>query len=146
MKMIVLPATPISVFIGVMLFLGFVAIKLGLTSIARSSEIIVWIGLPFTVTIVLISLLNNFHLDRIRPIGYMNYKSFGKGIFIATFILGKMMPVLSLAFFIPDKKDATAIMNRVLFTYVPLLALITFAVIVTLGIYPAVVLFFPLLI
>jgi spore germination protein KB len=137
MKMIVLPATPISIFIGVILFVGFIAIKLGLGSIARTSEILVWIGLTFSAAIILIPLMDHFHLERLRPIAYMNYISFGQGVFIATLILGKMMPILSLAFFIPDKKRAAAIMYRVLFTYAPFLAFTTLAVIVTLGTYPA---------
>ncbi len=143
MKMNVLPATPISVFIGVILLLGFAAIKIGLESIARTSEIFVLLGISFTFVIVVISLLNNLHLERLRPIGYINYKSFSIGILAATFVLGKMMPVLSLAFFLPKKENAPAIMNKVLITYVLILAFVTFAVIVTLGTIPSLNFIFP---
>jgi len=143
MKMNVLPATPISIFIGVILLLGLVAIKMGLNSIARCSEIIVLTGLPFTFIIILVSLLNNFHIDRIRPIAYIDYKSFGTGIYVATFILGKVMPVLSLAYFIPEKKKTPAIMYSVLFTYIPLLTLVTLAIIVSLGVIPSLNFVFP---
>lgn len=137
MKMIVLPVTPISIFIGALLMAGFVAIRFGLVSIARMSELLIFFGLIFTFLIVFISLMNHFDLERIRPIGYMSYLSFGEGVFIATLVLGKMMPVLTLAFFLPDKKKVVAIMYKVLFTYTSFLTFITFAVIVTLGTYPA---------
>ncbi len=38
MKMMVLPMTPISIFIGVILLVGFMAIKNGLSGVARYSE------------------------------------------------------------------------------------------------------------
>lgn len=99
MKMNVLPATPISIFIGVLLFIGFIAIKTGLENIARISELIVFVGFPFSFIIVIIALVNNPHFDRMLPISYVNYKSLGLGIMNIIVILGKMMPVLTLAFF-----------------------------------------------
>jgi len=143
MKMNVLPLTPISVIIGVILLAGFVAIKTGLESIARSCEILALMIMFFAFFIIMISLTNNFHFERILPLAYLDYKTFGKGVCMATFILGKMMPVLCLAFFLPKKETARTIMNKVLFTYVPLLTLTTFAVIVTLGSIPSLNFVFP---
>lgn len=137
MKMMVLPMTPISVFIGVILLVGFMAIKNGLAGIARYSEFFLPIGLGFTLLVVLIALASNFNLKNIHPIGYIGYKAYGMGVLTATLILGKMMPVLSLAYFLADKKRVTGVMYKLLFTYVPFLAFSTFAVIVTLGTYPA---------
>lgn len=143
MKVNVLPATPISIFIGVILLVGMAAIKMGLNSIARISELIVLIGLSFTLSIVLISLFNNFHIEHIQPVAYIDYKTFGISIFQATFILSKMMPVLCLAFFLPAKEKSQSIMNKVLLTYVPLMTLTTFAVIVTRGTMPSLSFLFP---
>lgn len=143
MKMIVLPATPISIFIGVILFLGFVAIKIGLSSIARISEIIMPLGLSFTFIITIISVSNHPTFERILPIAWGGFKTFGIGTFIATSILGKMMPVLSFAYFLPDIKKAPAIMMKVLATYVALLTFVTICLITTLGIFPSMSYVFP---
>lgn len=143
MKMIVLPATPISIFIGVILLLGFYAIKLGINSIARISEIIVGLGVSFTLMITINSLASHFYLERILPFAYMDLKSLGQGVFAATSILGKLMPVLSLAFFLPDIKNSTKIMVEVICTYIFILTLVTFTLIVTVGTYPALSFVFP---
>lgn len=143
MKMIVLPATPISIFIGVILFLGFISIKMGLQSLARSSEIILWLGLTFTILITMAACASNFNPERIYPIARMDFKTLGLGLLVASSIIGKMMPVLSLAFFLPKKKSALMIMFKVVFTYISVIALVTYAVIVTLGTYPARAYVFP---
>lgn len=143
MKMNVLPATPISVFIGVLLFLGFVAIKTGLENIARICELVIIIGLPFSFLIVAIALANNFHLERIMPIAYMDYRALGIGIINSTFVLGKIMPVLSLAFFLDQKNKAGTTMNSFLYTHTSLIALTTLSVIIILGSIPALFFTFP---
>jgi spore germination protein KB len=143
MKTNVFINTPISIFIGAIILLGFTAIKFGLVSIARVSEIQVFTGMPLLFFIVLLSLYSNFNPDRIYPIGYMSYKSFGLGVLIAAVIPAKIMPVLTLAFFIPEKEKSFAIMSKAVFTYLVLMTLTTFAVIVTLGIYPAMNFIFP---
>jgi len=143
MKTNVLSNTPISIFIAVIILLGFTAIKLGLGSIARIAEILIFTGLPFLVIIVLLSLFPNFHIDRIYPVGYISYKSFGLSILIAAVIPSKIMSILTLVFFIPDKEKSFSIMTKVVITYLLVMALITFAIIVTLGIYPAMSYIFP---
>jgi len=143
MKMNVLPATPISVFIGVLLLVGFVAIKTGLNNIARVLEPITLVGFSFSIIILMIALFNNFHVDRILPIGYMNIRSFGEATLFATFVLGKMMPVLTLAFFIDNKGKSQPLMRYVLLTFVPLITLTTMTIIITRGILPALSLTFP---
>ncbi|MEN6324683.1 MAG: endospore germination permease [Syntrophomonas sp.] len=142
-KMNVLPATPISVFIGVLLFIGFVAIKTGLENIARICELVIVIGLPFSFLIVVIALANNFHLERIMPIAYMDYRALGMGTVNSVFVLGKIMPVLSLAFFLNQKEKARISMNAFLFTHIPLITLTTLSVIIILGTIPALSFTFP---
>lgn len=143
MKMIVLPATPISIFIGVILLLGFFAIKMSLQNLARISEIILFFGLTFTILITVTACASNFNPERIYPIANMSFKTIGLGLLVASSIIGKMLPVLSLAFFLPEKKSALMIMVKVVCTYILLLALVTFAVIITLGTYPARTYVFP---
>ena len=91
----------------------------------------------------MIALFNNFHVDRILPIGYMNIRSFGEATLFATFVLGKMMPVLTLAFFIDNKGKSQPLMRYVLLTFVPLITLTTMTIIITRGILPALSLTFP---
>ncbi|MDD2619905.1 MAG: endospore germination permease [Syntrophomonadaceae bacterium] len=143
MKMNVLPATPISVFIGVLLFIGFAAIKTGLENIARVSEILVLIGVPFSYIIVIIAIANNFHIDRLLPVGYINYKSFGMGVLLGSYVLGKMMPVLSLAFLLDNKKEARNAMNKALFVHIPLTVITALGLVVTLGTIPSLSFTFP---
>lgn len=143
MKMMVLPLTPISIFIGAILFVAYITIKAGLSGVARYSECILPIGLFLNVLIVFIPLCSHFHPEGIHPIGYIGYKAYGLGVFTATLILGKMMPVLSLAYFLADKKKAPGVMYKILFTYILFLSFSAFAVIVTLGTYPALNYVFP---
>lgn len=142
MKMMVMPLTPLSIFIGAILLVGFIVIKTGLAGVARSSEYLA-LWLMVFILLVLIPLIGNFHLERIYPIGYINFKNYSQGVFAATLILGKMMPILTLAFFLADKKKATGVMFKVLLTYVSLLAFTAFAIIVILGTYPALNYVFP---
>lgn len=135
--------TPISILIAVFVFLGFISIKIGMDSFVRISELMVIIGVSSILFIVFLAIYSSFHIDRIYPFAYMDYKSFGLGVIIAALILSKMMPILTLAFFIPDKKDSFAIMVKVVITYLILLTLITFAIIVALGSYPALNYIFP---
>lgn len=143
MKMVVFPATPISVFIGVALLVCLVAIKIGLDSLARVLEIVTLVGVAFGIAIILVALANAFHINRILPIGYMSYKAFGQATLTSAAILGKMMPVLSLAFFIDYPKQSIIIMRKVTITYVLLISFITMAVVMTRGIMPALSLTFP---
>jgi len=143
MKMNVLPATPISVFIGVLLLVCWVAIKAGLETSARVLEIITIIGLTFGLIIVLLALANNFHPARLLPIGYLNYRSLGQGTLLVASIVGKLMPVLALAFFIDDKKRSLGIMRWVVLVFIPVITLNTMAIIITRGIMPSLSQSFP---
>lgn len=143
MKMNVLPATPISVLIGVLLLVCWVAIKVGLDATARVFEIVIIIGLTFGLIIVLLALANNFHPERILPIGYLNYRSLGQGTLLVASVVGKLMPVLALAFFIDDKKRSLGIMRWVVFVFIPVITLNTMAIIITRGIMPSLSQAFP---
>ncbi|MGE5391997.1 MAG: GerAB/ArcD/ProY family transporter [Deltaproteobacteria bacterium] len=143
MKMIVFPATPISVFIGVLLFVCLVAIKTGLENIARVMEMITFVGVTFSIFILIIAMMNGFHPERLLPIGFMNYAAFTKATLTTTVILGKMMPVLTLAFLVKDKTRSLPILRMALFTFIPLISLTTMGVVMTRGILPSMSRVFP---
>ena len=143
MKMAVMPLTPVSIFLAAILLVGFIVIKTGLTGVARLSEYLYFFVIILPLLLVALTLAGNFHLERIYPIAFINYKNYVHGSFVATLILGKMMPVLTLAFFITDKNNAARVMFRIVITYVLLLAFAAFAIIVTLGTHPALNYVFP---
>jgi len=143
MKMNVLPATPISIFIAVLLALGYYAIKSGLQAIARISELFVLAGLPLGIIIIIISIFSGFNFDRMLPLGHSDLRSWAAGTAGTATVLGKMMPALSLAFFLPDKMKAGTVMRQALYTLVPLIALTSFGVVVSLGSAPALKFTYP---
>ncbi|MDD2511613.1 MAG: GerAB/ArcD/ProY family transporter, partial [Syntrophomonas sp.] len=128
----VLPQTPISVFIGVLLLVGFMAIKSGLENLARCCELVVLLGLPFAFLIFLAALIENWRPENLLPFAYMDLKSFSLGLFSSSYILGKMLPVLSLAFFGPRREKTGTVMLLVIFSYVALMSTTTLATLMTL--------------
>ncbi|PKM77517.1 MAG: hypothetical protein CVU90_06625 [Firmicutes bacterium HGW-Firmicutes-15] len=128
----VLPGTPISVFIGVLLLVGFYAIKTGLENIARVSELFILIGLPFSFLITLLALGEHHNIESLLPFADMSYGSFGLGLAYASFALGKLMPILTLAFFSNNRKGLGLTVYQVVFTYALLIGLTTLATTLTL--------------
>lgn len=143
MKMNVLPGTPISVFIAVLLVVGFFAIKLGLPAIARSCELLSFIGLPAAFAVIIIAIVSAYHPERLMPISHMNYGSFALAVLASSTLLGKLAPVLVLGFFLPDKKKSFVVMKYLLYTYLLLITLTTLGIIITRGVFPSYNLSFP---
>lgn len=139
----VLPQTPISVFIGVLLFVGFIAVKSGLENIARVCEIVTLVGLPFSLFLAFMALIQKFNPENLLPFAYVNYKSFGTGIFYASYIYGKILPVLTLAYFCPRKSTIKKNLMAVSLTYVLVIGLTTLAIVMTLGSASGTLLAFP---
>lgn len=128
----VLPGTPISVFIGVMLITAFVGIKSGLINIARMSELIVYIGVPFTLLMLLLTLTYNPDFGNLKPFGYMrSYKGFASALIFATLPLLNMLPILTLFHYF--QQSTFKPMLKVLLSYILLMSLITISAIVVLG-------------
>lgn len=143
MKMNVLPATPISVFIAVLLLVGFVSIKLGLSTLARASELVSFVGLSLALLVIAIAIVSNFHPERLRPFFHMDYKTFSLGVLASTALLGRFAPVLMLGFFLPDKNRSYTVMKYLLYTYIFLITLTTMGIIITRGVLPSFNLTFP---
>lgn len=143
MKMNLLPGTPISIFIGVLVLVGFVAIKMGLDALARTSELVSFIGLPMAFLVILIAVISNFQIERLLPIGHVDFMSFGLGVLASTALLGKFAPVLLLGYLLPDKNKSYMVMKSLLYTYIVLITLTTLGIIITRGVLPSFRLTFP---
>lgn len=142
-KMNVLPATPISIFIAVLLLVGFFAIKLGLPAIARSCELVSFVGLPGALLVIIIAIISAYHPERLMPVAHMDYKDFFLAIMASSALTGKMAPALMFGFFLPNKNNSFTVMKYLLYTYITLITLTTVGVILTRGILPSFSLTFP---
>lgn len=139
----ILPATPISVFIGLLLFTGYINIKMGFESLARISEIIVPIGLVFTAIILVLAMRQNVDIENLLPFAYLDARNLGLGTLFATFVLGKMMPLLTFAFFLSKKEQAAITAIKVMLSYVIIISLVTLIAIITFGVQASILLTFP---
>jgi len=139
----VLPATPISILIALLLLAGLVSIKTGLTSMARIAEIIVPTGMLFTAIILLLAFNQNTDPENLLPFAYLEYQNLFVGILFASFVFGKMMPVLTFAYFLRKKEQAARIAIKALFTYILIISLTVVAVIMLFGVQSSIILTFP---
>lgn len=137
----VLPGTPISVFIGVMLITAFAGIKSGLTNIARMTELITYIGIPFTLLMLALTLIYNPDFSNLRPFAYMSYKGFTGALVFATLPLLNMIPALTW-FRYSQQANMFKSMFQVMLSYILLISLMTISTIVVLGGQTPVFLFF----
>lgn len=143
MKMNVLPATPISVFIAVLVAVAFISIRQGVQTLARICELVTFVGVPLMLIMIIIAILNNFHPERLMPVAHMDYKSFIRGLLVHSTLLGKLAPVLLLGFFLPDKDRSYAVMKYLVYTYITLITLTSIGIILTHGVLPSFHLTFP---
>lgn len=140
----VLPQTPISIFLGLLLLCSCLAIKSGFGNFARMCEIIVILGVSFAFIIVFLSFFQHPDIQNLLPFAYIDdMSSLFKAVFMLTTEILKLMVILFLAFFIPDKKASFSIMIKVLLTFIILITSITIATIMALGAYTAKLFTFP---
>ena len=128
----VLPGTPISIFIGVMLITAFTGIKSGLVSMARMAELITYVGVPFTFLMMALTLTHNPDFGNLKPFAYMSYKAFADALVFATMPLLNMLPVLTLFHYF-QRENSFKPMFQVLLSYIVLMGLITISTVVALG-------------
>lgn len=129
----VLPGTPISVFVGIMLISSYAGVRAGLINIARISEIIIYIGIPFTVLMLFLTMAHNPDFKNLQPFGYMRYDVFAQGVLYGAAALLYMMPVLTLAYYMDQQKRLRATLSYVAATYVLIMGLTMVGTIVVLG-------------
>jgi spore germination protein KB len=119
----IVPDTPLSVYIGLMLLVSYFALKTGLQNIARVSELLILFGLPLSFIILLISLLHNPDFKNLMPIAYISYKTFAYGTYEGFIILSNLVAVLVLAYFSTKREKIPSTLFYVLITYIALIAL-----------------------
>jgi spore germination protein KB len=131
----VLPGTPISVFIVVLLLVSFLVLKIGLNALPRVCVAVTIIGLPFSFLIGLLALGEQPDWGNLLPLGYMQLSHFFLATTATSAVVFKVMPVLTLGFFVsPGEKPLIfKTLFQVVISYVLLMVLLTVATIVNLG-------------
>jgi len=129
----IVPDTPLSVYIGAMLLAGYYALRTGLENVARVSEVIMLIGLPTSFIIVFIVMIQQHEITNLLPLIHTSFINFGYATYEAFFLLGNMIPVLTLAYFSTDREKTPRTLFNVLFTYIALITLSSAAIIMHLG-------------
>lgn len=143
METFVQPATPISVLTGMLLLAGWVSLRAGLTSLARICEIVLYIGLSFTLIILVTAIINYPEWQNLMPVGFMGLKDFGKATWSAATVWSRIIPVLSLAYFMEEGKAVPGILFKAVATSVFVIVLTSIATILALGEHTSLLLIYP---
>lgn len=140
----VLPQTPVSIFLGLLLLCSVLAIKSSLGNFARMCEIIVILGVSFAGLVIVLVFFQHPDPKNLLPFFYIeNPASLIRAVLMLTSEILKLMAILFLGFFIPDKKASLSIMVKVLLTFILLITSITLGVIMVLGAHTASFFVFP---
>lgn len=139
----VLPGTPISVHIGVLLLAMVIGLRAGIENIFRVTELFVIIGLPFAILMILIILGQQINVENLLPIGGIHAVPGVLALAGTTFVLSKMFVILTLGFWLQERKSSFKIMSWVVWTYVFLLTLTSITTVMTFGSTAATFLTFP---
>ena len=115
-----------------MLITALVGIKSGLTNIARTTELIIYIAVPFTLLMLALTLIHNPDFGNLKPFAYMSYKDFALALAFGTIPLVNMFPVLTLFHYF-QRQNVLKPMFQVMLTYILLISLTTMSTIVVLG-------------
>jgi len=129
----VLPGTPISIHIGVLILAMAIGIKSGIGNLARLQEITVIIGLVFSSILMGIIIFQQGSWERLLPVGYLDYKALALASGNSTVIIGRLFIVLTFGFWCQDKSAVRSIMTKAMATYVLVIGVTTLAVIMTFG-------------
>lgn len=139
----VLPATPISIFITVLLFAGFYALRGPFHGFARVLALFTMAGLPFIGLIFVLLFTIEIDPANLLPVGYISATAFGLGVFGASFILGKVIVLLTLGFFVDDRTKVAPAVYSALILHTLLVGMVTAATLMTFGSHLADLLTFP---
>jgi len=139
----VMPATPISVMISLMLIASFPLLKKGVTAIFRMSEISVFIGLTTSAIILVTAFINFPQWENLMPVANIRIEDLALATASAGSVWSRLLPVLILAFYLDKKNDSVGILYMVLITDVLLITFISLVSIMTLGPSIAKMLTFP---
>jgi len=129
----IVPDTPLSVYIGSMLLVGYYALKTGLENIARIAEVLILAGLPVSFLIILLVITQQHELTNLLPLVYTSYTNFGLATYETFILFSNIIAVLTLAYFSTDRDKTPRTLINVLVTYIALITLSALAVIMHLG-------------
>lgn len=139
----VLPGTPISVHVVVLLFLAFLAIKAGLENSLRTFEIIAMAGLAFTTLVLILVFTQPFNVERLLPLAHTDWYSFGLAALSASLVVARTFPVLVLGSSVSQPQTLRRAMYAALFTYISLITVTVMAAILIFGGHGAADITFP---
>lgn len=129
----VLPGTPISIHIGVLILALVIGIKSGIGNLARLHELIFFVGVPFSIIMVVTIMGQQGSAEKLLPIGHLEYRNFAIALASTMFVVGKLFIVLTLGFWCQNKGQVASIMIKALWTYVIIIGITTLATIMTFG-------------
>lgn len=118
----VLPGTPISVHITVLLLVCFSALKSGRQTFLRTFEIIAIAGLFITVSILLMALSRPLNVENLLPINNLNLKDLALATASTSIIVSRGFIILVLGKLASDWTGLRKAAVAALFTYVVLIA------------------------
>ncbi len=129
----VLPGTPISIHIGVLLLALVIGLRSGIINIARMQEIIMTSGTSFVILILLLVIVPHWNIERLLPVGHVDPKVFLVSVGGSMFVVGKLFIVLTFAFWCEEKSRVFSIMVKALWTYIFIIVFTTLAAVMALG-------------
>ncbi|HOQ09935.1 MAG TPA: GerAB/ArcD/ProY family transporter [Syntrophomonadaceae bacterium] len=121
----VLPGTPISVHITILLLVCFSALKAGLTTFIKTFEIVAVLGALVTVLILTMAFSQPLDLENLLPISNLNLKNLAIATASTSIIISRGFIILVLGRLAEDWAGLRRAVAAALFTYV---LLITWAV------------------
>jgi len=139
----VLPGTPISIHIGVLILVLVIGIRSGIGNLARLVEVVSVIGIAFALILVVLIMGQQGSVERLLPLGHLDYKNLALATGGTMYIVGRLFIVLTLGFWCQNKSQIPSIMIKALWTYVLLIGVTTVATIMTFGPVITSVLTFP---
>lgn len=129
----VLPGTPISVHVMLLVILGYTAIKAGFENFTRVCEIVVVVGLGFSVLVLGLVFIQQVDFSHLLPLFYIKPKPFSLAVLSASSVVGRTLPILTLAFFSNNPAGIRSVFIKSLVTYIILISITTMAAIVMFG-------------
>ena len=129
----VLPGTPISIHIGVLIVALVLGIRAGIGNLARLMEIVVICGVSFSLMTLLIIMAQQGEIERLLPLSNLNYNNLALATGSNLAIISRLFVVLTFGFWCGNKNEVAAVMNKAMLTYVLIIGLTTLSVLMVFG-------------
>lgn len=129
----IVPDTPLSVFIGLMLLTCYYGLKTGLANIARVSILMFLLALPLIILLLSLGIAYNPDFSNLLPFMSISLQDFAHGVYEGFWIISNMMAILILAFFSTRREKISSTLFMSLFTYVFITAMSAAVIIIHIG-------------